>query len=291
MAAVNPNTGNVKLGVCRVFFGNEDLGYTKGGVEVEVTTNTSKISVDQFGDTEIDEIIRGRMIRVKAPFAESTLKNLNRLFPASSFVETGGAAATGTVTIATNPAANDTIFINGVTFTFVASVTGPNQVLIGGSANATALNLSTAINASPSREVMPVIASATGASAICTLTYKGKTTEGNAFTLLTGTAGVKVTMSGATLSGGSNPTAGRVDVVIGVGTSLIANSKELRLHPIEKADTDLSEDLIIPKASTPGQISYAYKLDEERVFMAEFRGYPDQAQNFKLFSIGSPYAV
>ena len=31
------STENVKLGVCTILFDGNDLGYTKGGVEVELT--------------------------------------------------------------------------------------------------------------------------------------------------------------------------------------------------------------------------------------------------------------
>ena len=64
------STENVKLGVCSVTFGGTDLGYTKGGCEAEITTTTHKVMVDQFGDTEIDEIIQGRTVKVTVPLAE-----------------------------------------------------------------------------------------------------------------------------------------------------------------------------------------------------------------------------
>jgi hypothetical protein len=34
----NTHVKNIKLGACKVSFGGQDLGYTKGGVEVEVST-------------------------------------------------------------------------------------------------------------------------------------------------------------------------------------------------------------------------------------------------------------
>lgn len=48
--------------------------------------------------------------------------------------------------LATEPTANDTVVINGVTFTFVASPTNPGDVDLGGSADATRANLAAAIN-------------------------------------------------------------------------------------------------------------------------------------------------
>lgn len=51
--------------------------------------------------------------------------------------------------LATNPTANDTVVVNGVTFTFVAAVGAtPGNVLIGASADASRANLAAAINGS-----------------------------------------------------------------------------------------------------------------------------------------------
>lgn len=78
------DTKNVKLGVCKIFFDGHDLGYTKGGVEVTVTTETFKVEVDQFGKTPIKEYIMGRQISVKAPLAETTIQNMAALMPGAT---------------------------------------------------------------------------------------------------------------------------------------------------------------------------------------------------------------
>lgn len=52
-----------------------------------------------------------------------------------------------TLGLATEPTANDTVVINGVTFTFVASPTNPGDVDLGGSADVSRANLTAAINA------------------------------------------------------------------------------------------------------------------------------------------------
>lgn len=75
------NTKNVKLGVCKIFFDGQDLGYTQGGVEFSVQTMTHKVEVDQFGKTAINESIIGREVKVKAPLAETTLQNLAAIMP------------------------------------------------------------------------------------------------------------------------------------------------------------------------------------------------------------------
>jgi hypothetical protein len=60
----NTHVKNIKLGACKVSFGGQDLGYTKGGVEVEVSTETLKVTVDQLGQTTISELVQGRNVKL-----------------------------------------------------------------------------------------------------------------------------------------------------------------------------------------------------------------------------------
>lgn len=83
------DTQNVKLGVCTVTFDGVDLGYTQGGVEVSVTTDTHEVQVDQFGTTPINELIMGRSVMVKVPMAETTLENLVKIMPGATLVTDG----------------------------------------------------------------------------------------------------------------------------------------------------------------------------------------------------------
>lgn len=287
------NTKNVKLGVCQIFFGGVDLGYTKGGVEVSVSTETHEVMIDQFGKTKINQLIMGRDLKVKAPLAETTLENMVAIMPGATMSTTGGTVASGTITIASNPATGDTVVVNGVTITFKTTAAAANEVTIGGTPAATAAALAAVLNLSNDPKL--AAATYTAAGAIVTVTYGNaliygmvgmKGTEGNAFTLNAGTAGVKVTLSGATLTGGTEPTAKYVDVNTGVGVDLLSIAKELRLHPINKTDSDLSEDFIVPLAGTGGGLNFAYKVDDERVYNVEFSGYPDPATK-RLFLIGA----
>lgn len=75
------NTKNVKLGVCKVLYGGVDLGYTIGGVDVTVKTDTHKVLVDQFGKTPVNEYVMGREVTVKVPLAETTMENLVKIMP------------------------------------------------------------------------------------------------------------------------------------------------------------------------------------------------------------------
>ena len=288
------NTRNVKLGVCGVIFGGVDLGYTKGGVEVSVKTDTHKVNVDQFGKTPINELIMGREVSVKAPLAETTLENLVLTMPGATLVQIGGATASGTITIATNPSDGDTIVVNGLTVTFkTAPTSSVDQVLIGATPTATATNLAKFLENSTRAAVAVASYSATGTA--INVKYGSpeiygavgkKGVEGNGFKLATGTAGAKVTVSGATLTGGVNPTGERVDVGSGISNDLLTTARELRLHPAGRAADDTSEDFVIPLAGTPGNLSFAYKLEDERVYSVEFQGYPDPSTG-RVFFIGN----
>ena len=167
MALTSNVTTNVKLGVCKILLGGENLGFTKGGVEVQVETESHVVAVDQLGSTPISEYITGRTCTVRVPMAETTIDHLVAVMP------------------------------------------------------------------------------------------------------------------GATKVGTTSPYA---DVETGVGTDLRNVAKVLRLHPISLPDADISEDFIVPLAATTGALSFAYKLDEERVFNVEFKAYADD--DGKLFYVG-----
>jgi len=277
------DTRNVKLGVCKVFFGGGDLGYTQGGVEVAVKTDTHKVTVDQFGKTSINEYIMGREVTVKVPMAETTLDNLVKVMPGATLV-TDAVAAAGQMTVAVQPTTGQTVVVNGQTLTFKTLAAAVNEVTIGATAAASAAALAAVLNSS----VAPAlnVASYSAVGAIVNVAYGMRGVIGNAFTLASGTAGASVTVSGATLTGGVDGTVARVDVTNGVGVDLLSTAKELRLHPKSRPDNDQSEDFVIPLAGTAGGLTFAYKLENERVYNCDFTGYPDPNTG-KLFSVGS----
>lgn len=283
------STRNVKLGVCKIFFGGVDLGYTQGGVEVAVATETHKVEIDQFGKSPISESIMGRTVTVKVPLAETTVENMVLTFPGANIVATGGLRPTGTITIATNPTAAQTIILGGMTITFVATVTdATSQVLLGGTPAVTATNLAAFINASADPRIGGY--TATAAASVVTLNGKFVGTGDNGLTMANGTA-TTPTYSAPVINNGTEPTSKRVDVTDGLTASdLLLSAKELRLHPVNRGDFstlnyDYSEDFVIPLANTAGGLTFAYKIDEERVYNTEFMGYPDPVTR-RIFFVG-----
>lgn len=168
--AVN-DPANIRLGACVVSYNGSLLGLTKGGVSVDIMTNTKTVEVDQFGNTAVNEYIIGRSVKVKIPVAETDVDSMFRLI---------GAA-------------------------------------------------------------------------------------------------------GATLTPGSAGVGKYISVTNGVGLSLRAAAKVLILHPHALPTIDKSEDITIPLAATAGTFSFAYKVDEERVYSLEFVGYPDLTSSLLFY--------
>lgn len=283
------DTKNVKLGVCLVSYDGVDLGYTKGGVEVEVKTETKKVMVDQFGQSEINEYILSRTCSAKVPLAETTVDNLARIMPGATIVATGGAKATGTVTFATAvPANNDKVTVNGVDFTFKTTPAGPHDIGITGltTFGDAAAAFAAAVKASVDFRVMTMSPSVVGG--VVTLTANDYGTAGNALTIAK--TGTNITVSGATLAGGTAATRMKAVVTNSIGYSLLANAKKLILHPVANLATDRSGDFTIPLAACGGDLQFAFKLDEERIYIANFTGYPDPTSK-TLFVVGDESAT
>lgn len=274
---------NVKLGVCKLYLDGDDLGLTQGGVEVQVTTETHKVEVDQFGKSSINELVMGRTLVVKAPLAETTLRNMVKTMPGATLVTDGVQASGGVIWAATPPAVGDSVTIGGTAFTFQADkASAIGQVKVGATKAESLDNLVTAINLALLRQDLGGIkAKLNGLTTGITLTAGDPGVVANSVTLVS-TGG---TASAATLLGGVVETKARVEVGSGVGTDLLTIAKPLRLHPVGKPDNDFSDDFYVYQAATPGALTFAYKLDAERIFNTEFTGYPDPVTG-KLFAAG-----
>lgn len=277
------NTNNVRLGPCRVFFGGVDLGYTQGGVEVEVKTDTHQVMVDQFGKSIINDIIMGRTCSVKVPMAETTLDNLVRIMPGATIQTVGGVLATGTATFTAVSTAGETVTINGVTFSCVASNPTALQYAIGSSVSDQAAKFANAVN---NVNDIAVAVAATSAAGVVTFTAEGYDSAFYSYNSITlARTGTNVTLSGATLTGGVVPTKESVHVPAAVGVSLLATAQKLVLHPQANADNNRTEDFTIPLANAAGGLKFAYNLDKERVYDVTFNAYPDSITSL-LFIVG-----
>lgn len=119
--------------------------------------------------------------------------------------QSSGTRASAAFTFGGNAADAETVTVNGVLFTFrsTANLTGAaNEVEVGGSANASAANLTAAINASTSDGAKKVVASDNGAGVV-TIYADAVGTDGNNIAIAEATANVTVPAAG-TLSGGQS---------------------------------------------------------------------------------------
>lgn len=111
-------------------------------------------------------------------------------------------AATGTVTFSNVATANDTVLINGVTFTAVASGATGNQWNVGTGASGSALGLATTVAASSTALITGVV-TASASSGVTTVTASNSGFQGNSVTIAEGVDGGSViSVSGARLTGG-----------------------------------------------------------------------------------------
>lgn len=110
-------------------------------------------------------------------------------------VPLAGGFATGTLTFSANPAADDTVTINGTAITYKASGAAGNQINIGASKEATAQALVNFVTAHPT---LGVDASLSGA--VVTFRAIERGLPGNAITLAENSTAT--TVSGANLTGG-----------------------------------------------------------------------------------------
>jgi len=266
------STKNVKLGVCKVYYDGIDMGFTKGGVEVEVQSTTHDVTVDQLGETPIAQLITGRTITASCPLAETTLENMIAVMPGATLVS-DGVKASGKVTLTGVAVAGDTVLIEDYPFEYAAVPATDFEVAIGASAAEAAENLASAINAAA------IEWSAVAVGGVVTITAKKNGVEYNALIQLDFATAANATA--VDIAGGKDSTKARVEVSSGVSINLLDVAKPLLLRPL---NTDGEDDLLIYRAATAGAMQFAYQHDNERIFQASFSGFA--TEDGKLFSLG-----
>ena len=194
-------------------------GYNLGAIQsaaAQVLSNWTGITTGAF-----KVAIDGASLQSVSALNFSTITNLNGVAAVINAVMTGatckwdgtefvitsnstgpGAFATGSITFTGNPTANDTITLGGTAITFVASSPVGNQVIIGLTAAATFSNLLTFLQQSTDTNIDQCLY-AQGTGNVVIITDKVAGTAGNSFTVVKSSS--VITVSGATLSGGTMP--------------------------------------------------------------------------------------
>lgn len=169
--------------------------------------NTELVTRYQSGDGP-KAIVNSLCTFINGLATGSELAASASLPPAINIVVDGNqVSASGTITFSGVSTANDTVLINGVTFTTVASGATGNQWNIGADATASAANLAIAINASATALVNQFVTAASVAG-VLTITAANGGVQGNSITIAEGVdAGSVMTVSGARLTAGAADTA------------------------------------------------------------------------------------
>jgi hypothetical protein len=80
---------NVPIGAAKVEYGDTNptvFDITKGGIVFSASTSTQDITVDQYGDSVVKSIMKGRKAEVTVPFALHDLDKLAAVIPNSTLV-------------------------------------------------------------------------------------------------------------------------------------------------------------------------------------------------------------
>lgn len=191
---------------------------SNGGFNITIDGTVRNITgLDFTGVTNMNGI--ASVISTALASAGSCVWNANySRFEIKSASTGAGTAASGAITLNSNPANNDTVTIGGTAVTFVTGTPTGSQVQIGASANATAANLQAFLQASSDVNISKCAYST--AANVTTVTYASVGTTGNAFTLAK--SGTNIAVSGATLSGGVNASTIGYATAPGTGTDVSA---------------------------------------------------------------------
>lgn len=181
-----------------------------------------------------------------AAVIQTALTGATIIWNGSQFIITStgtgaGAYAIGSVTFIGNPVANDTLTVEGTLITFVSSSPTGSQVLIGATPQITAANLLAFLQASVDSNIITCSYSLSGL--VLSITAKTIGTGGNALTLAKSSS--ELNISGATLTGGVNPSSVSFATAPGSGTDISAllgltASQALPLIPGYAAETPIA---------------------------------------------------
>lgn len=255
-------TNNYVVGRGRLFFGQFKPG-TRRAQGQRYFGNTPALSLSQNED-KLDHYSSEGGVRVKD--ASVTLQNdstgsfqCDNIDDANlalwfrgdlvTHIEAGSGSATGTVTFSTAvPVANDRVTIGGQAITFVAANPMGMQVLIADTLAHQATALANFINETPALGV-----TATAAGPVVTVRARGAGTGGNAITLAkTAATAANITVSGATLTGGTDVTETLTDVKRGLWVQLgVTDATPQGVRNVANVSIDgVSDDSFIVEADT-----------------------------------------
>lgn len=270
--------GTIDIGPCDVFFGvagsEIPMGYTQGGVKLNFDTQSTDVEVDQETEPVLINITK-RPITITCPFAEYTLEHLHTALPGSKLFTN---AATLTTSLAGEN--NDLVFTAKV----AAAFAGPGNDRAIAYLNPGALTAACAAEVvsddSQNRVTINVTLKHDGTSITATAADVKAAIEANA------DAAALVSVANAAENTG-------VGVVTAMAATLLASGKQLlvlesasnerlislaralKLHPTNRAISDVSMDMYFPVAAPMGQMDVTHDKENPKLVNIIFRPFPD----------------
>lgn len=255
------NAEKIRLGSCDVTFDGSDLGSTKGGVEVEISTETYQVKTDQTGETPLKDIITGTTVTVKVPMSETDLGRLQKVMPQSVLQAVSTTTPTGWTV--------DLVAGYGVGDTSVVLDSGTNDLEVGETftfANHATVYRVTAVSTDTplaGENTVTFVQDATGSGGLVAAVV-----DNEAVTVITKDQGVEIRT--------------------GVNIDLLDSAAALKLHPTGLDTGNTEQDFYAWKAAPTANFSFKYELQNERVYEVTFNCYPDTANNNRIAVFGQP---
>lgn len=243
----------IRLGSCDVTYNAVDLGATKGGVDVEISTEKYTVTSDQTGETPLKDIITGTTVTVTVPMAETDLQKLKQMLPQSVMTPASGSVPTGRTV-----GGSSTYDVGDRTITTTG--TGGGTFVVG--------------------QVVKFEGHRTS--------YTVKAVNGAVITVdpVSGGSGLEAPVEQAeTIT--ATASAGGVEIHTGVNIDLFNHAHLLKLHPHGLPVGNTEQDFTVYKAAPTANFSFKYELAGERIYEVEFSAYPDPANNNRIAAFGA----
>ena len=179
-----------------MFIKVDDIPISLTGIDLSAVTNLNGVA--SAVESALDAKSTGSTLVWDAAYSRFVVKS-GTTGTSSTLNYAAAPTATGAITFAGQPSNNDTITLNGTAITFVSGTPTSGQVQIGGSLSVTLASLKTLLSASSDAELVKFLYVVSGS--VLYLQAAASGTGGNSLTLAK--SGTNISVSGATLSGGS----------------------------------------------------------------------------------------
>lgn len=79
------NINNLRMGVCSISLGGNDVGHTLGGVKITITRKLTDLKADKYGESPVDKVLTDVELKVATKVAEPVIANIQKTLPESDY--------------------------------------------------------------------------------------------------------------------------------------------------------------------------------------------------------------